>query len=111
MHIANIILFALAAVGMTHIVVDGVILEGMRNWLQRHLSERVYQVFECYQCAGFWCGMIAGYFTVAMFMPWWTQAPITFFCGCAGSYLSAVAAIHMNVLETRTVISNLNDGD
>jgi hypothetical protein len=110
-HIANIILFIFAAIGMTHIVVDGLIFESPRNWLQKHLPEKIYKVFECYQCAGFWCGMIAGYFTVAMFMPFWSQIPVAFFCGCAGSYLSAVAAIHMNALEAQTVIGGLNDGD
>lgn len=109
MELANVIIFILASIGMTHIIVDGTIFDGVRGWLKKKLSEKVYSLFECYQCAGFWCGMVAGYFTIAIFMPFWTQVFITFFCGCAGSYLSALAAIHMNALEARTVI-DLNNG-
>ena len=108
MEIANVILFILASIGMTHIIVDGSIFEGVRNWLKKQLSERAYGMLECYQCTGFWCGLVSGYFTIAMFLPLWTQFPITFFCGCASSYLSALAALHLNVLEARTVI-DLNE--
>jgi hypothetical protein len=110
MQLSNIILFILASIGMTHIIVDGNIFESTRSWLKKHLPEHVYSLFECYQCTGFWCGVIVGYFIIAVFQPWWIQFPITFFCGCASSYLSVLAITHMNALEAQTVIA-IKDGD
>jgi len=56
----SFLLFAFATVGLTFIIVDGSIFEPVRGFLERRLPEKVYDVFECYQCMGTWCGFICG---------------------------------------------------
>ena len=57
---AVFLLFATAAVGLTNIIVHGSIFSPVRTWLQRTLKPGLYEVFECYQCMGFWCGLLCG---------------------------------------------------
>jgi hypothetical protein len=58
----NFILFALAVIGMTNIVVQGKIMDilKIRPLLKKILPESIYTFFECYECCGFWCGMVLG---------------------------------------------------
>ena len=102
MTIAGVILFAFGAVGMSHIIVDGKIFQGVRDLADRILPSFLCEVLKCYQCSGFWCGLVCGYLILAMNLPvWWEIVATTFVSGCAGSFLSAWAAVYMNVLEAQ----------
>lgn len=129
------ILFILASVGMTHIIMDGSILQPLRNsvkklpdyfkkidsviskvipkfivlilrnkivqktrlFLVKTLPKKIKELFECYMCLGFWCGMIIGAGVVS-------HDPIQIFaCGCAGSLLSQLTAIILNLLEAAII--------
>lgn len=57
---ASIALFILAAIGLTNIMVHSTIMEPLRCKLKCILPEKVYEVFECYQCMGTWCGFVCG---------------------------------------------------
>ena len=48
-------IFLIAAVGMTHIMVDGWIFIWWRNWLEKW-STFFHKMFTCYQCFGFHAG-------------------------------------------------------
>jgi hypothetical protein len=109
LEIGSVLLFCLATIGMTHIIVDGSILQGFRDFMQKALPEKLYEVFTCYQCLGFWCGLFVGYFILVRpclltDASWLTAIIWTFICGCASSFLSPWAAIYLNVLETKIVI-------
>ena len=82
MLIVKFVLFSLATIGLTNVLVHGKIMDviGLRGWLKRTLPSDYYSVFECYECSGFWAGMFVGLF----FFPYWFV-----FCGFAGSVLSA----------------------
>lgn len=96
--IGPLILFLLATIGMTHIVVHGSIFEGVRNWLEKKLPSKIYEVFTCYQCSGTWCGFICGAMLVSL------NPFVVFCCGCAGSFVAALANQVMEYIETKTVI-------
>jgi hypothetical protein len=99
----EIFLYFLGVIGMTHIIVDATIFKPVRDWFDRRLPTQVASLIHCYQCSGFWCGMLCGYFAFPNIT--WLQI---FLAGCAGSFLSNIAAIYLNYLEAQTVIS-LND--
>ena len=105
------LLFVLGTIGMSHIIVDGKIFQGVRALLERTLPDFVCEVFRCYQCCGFWCGLFVGYFTLTGgLQPWYWLIAQTFVCGCAGSFLSAWGAVYLNVLEAKMVIDYKDDG-
>ena len=95
----ELILFFLASIGMTHVVVDGSIFSWLRSLAVKYLPKRISAIFSCYQCAGMWCGFLLGYFII-------DKDPIKVFaCGCASSFLSMLAATFLNYLEAQTIIS------
>jgi len=92
----SLLLFVLAVIGLTNILVDSRLFEPVRCWLQKILPTKVYEVLECHQCTGFWTGMICGLILLS-FNPF-----IVFACGCAGSFLSAFAYILMELIISKT---------
>ena len=68
MKMVNIILFCLGVIGITHIIVDSKLFEGIRNWFEKDFAEIasknaydwINSVIRCYQCCGFWVGLLCG---------------------------------------------------
>ena len=83
MDFTSFLLFCLATIGLTNIMVHGKIMDviGLRPWLQKNMKPDHFQVFECYECSGFWAGLFCGLFFC--FPQWWLMLP----CGFAGSVL------------------------
>jgi len=95
----EILLFILGVIGMTHIIVDASIFQWLRNAIDKYLPEKVAAGIHCYQCTGFWCGLFCGWIMLS-------DSPLKMFvAGCAGSVLANFAALYMNYLEARTIIS------
>jgi len=89
-----ILLFLLAVVGMTHILVDSEIIEPVDGWAKTWMPARVHHaLFECYQCSGFWCGV---FLALMMFS---FHPCIVFACGCAGSFLADFSETAFKYLE------------
>ena len=94
------ILFILAVIGMSHVIVDGTIFEKLRSYLKNN-SPFLCQLVECYQCTGWWCGLFLGFL--------YTFNPLALFAyACAGSFLSVLAANLLNLLESKSIV-NLGD--
>ena len=55
----NLVLFILGVVGMTHIIVDSEISEPVHKWIKPRCPSWL-AIMDCYQCAGFWCGLALG---------------------------------------------------
>ena len=88
----NLILFILGVVGMTHIIVDSEISEPVHAWVGPRLP-LVARVMECYQCAGFWCGIALGLALLSY------RPCIVFAAGCAGSFLAQLGWLVLDSLE------------
>ena len=88
----NLLVFILGVVGMTHIIVDGEISEPVYEWIKPRLPV-VARVMDCYQCAGFWCGLALG-LTLLSYRPC-----IVFAAGCAGSFLAQLGWLILDCLE------------
>jgi len=99
----SLFLFVFSTVGMCHIIVDGTILQWFRD-LVKSFSQKVGypkigSIVDCYLCAGTWTGFLMGYV-------WLTENPLQIFaCGCAGGFLSNLAAVILNYLEAATIVS------
>lgn len=85
MTFTSFLLFCLATIGLTNIMVHGKILDviGLRSWLRNIMKPDHFQVFECYECSGFWSGLICGLFFLSP-CHWW-MIPV---CGFAGGVLA-----------------------
>lgn len=101
----HFLLFVFAAIGFTLLVVDSYILQDFRNFLKTKLNSKIYKVFECYQCMGFWTGIISGAIIISL------NPFIIFLCGCAGSFLSMLGGSFLTYLEAITVVSLEDNND
>lgn len=93
----NLILFLVGSVGMTHIIIDGSIFDKPRRFLKNNLPEYLHNLFECYMCCGFWCGVIMGSLIIT------DKIPLIFACGCTASALSHLHATVLNTLESISI--------
>ena len=60
-------------------------------------------VVDCYLCSGTWAGFFMGYI-------WLTNDPMQIFaCGCAGGFISNLAAMVLNWVEASTIVSLPDD--
>jgi hypothetical protein len=98
----ELIVFILGSVGMTHIIIDGAIFNSVRAFLRLHIPSYLHNLFECYMCCGFWCGVFLSYFLLSK------NFFFIFSCGCLCSLLSHFHATLLNLLETLS-IKNLNE--
>jgi len=83
----NLLFYALATIGLTNILVHGRIFDlikiagkSIREWMQYTSWSK--QLFECYECTGFWAGLICGYLILSH--QWW----IILAGGFAGSVIA-----------------------
>ena len=88
----NLILFILAVIGMTHIVVDSEISIPVYKWIEPRCAI-LAKVMDCYQCAGFWCGLVLGWVLLC------PNPPVIFAAACAGSFLAQLGYWTLEALE------------
>jgi len=92
----NLILFCFATIGMTNIIVDSSLFSPVRDLLQKILHPKLYELFECHQCCGTWCGILCGYILIS------GSFPIILLCGCAGSFLSSTHYLVTELILSKT---------
>jgi len=88
----NLILFILGVVGMTHIIVDGEVSKPVHQWIKPRLPV-LARIMDCYQCAGFWCGLVLGLALLSH------QPLIVVAAGCAGSFLAHLGWLVLDSLD------------
>lgn len=119
------VLFALAVIGATHIIVDPAsIAKPFREWLKEHGTKWLNEMVDCYQCCGFWVGLFFGIFLfglnpILLFsfyqygelsglllgLVFVSMNPMFLFAyGCSGSFLASLAATWLNYLEARSLV-------
>lgn len=74
------ILTLLASVGLTFIIKDGRIFEGIRSFLIDKFGDRVAYLLSCPMCLGFWCGIIWGLISYTEIIPTMANGFATSFC-------------------------------
>jgi hypothetical protein len=79
----NFILFCMATIGLTDIVLESNLFLPVRNSLKSFLTSNIYEVFQCHQCMGTWVGFLIGY----LLLP--HNFATVLACGFAGSFLAS----------------------
>lgn len=95
----RLVLFALAVVGMTNIIVDpATIMAPARDFIDKHGPKWLVKLVSCYQCTGTWVGFLCGYMLIS------DRIPVVFLCGMAGSFIATMSAAYMNYLEAQSIV-------
>ncbi len=56
MNLTDLIIFILASIGLTNIIVNSNIFKPVREWMELQ-SEALGELFGCVTCVGFWVGL------------------------------------------------------
>lgn len=104
------LLFLFASIGMTHIMVDSSIMLPFREFVKNYAPNKILWIkpkegIECYQCMGFWCGIVCGgLLSSLIFVDPKYIGITTFLCACASSYTANTGAYIIAYLEANSVI-------
>lgn len=103
--LGSVLLFSLAVVGLTNIVVDpAAIFAPVREVIDRMDVKWLSKLVSCYQCTGTWAGFLCGALIFG------TEPAIVFCCGMAGSFIATLSATYVNYLEARSILG-VNEDD
>jgi hypothetical protein len=92
----DLLLFSLASIGLCHVVVDSTLMAPVKDALSRHGWQRLVRMLNCYQCAGFWAGVVAG--LILLFGQWVPYLYLLLY-GFAASFLGPLAAVCLGYLN------------
>lgn len=112
-----LIVFILAGIGLTSIIVDS---EFFSSW-KLDFAERtkvmekekgaehgtvkkrrkIYYMLNCYQCSGFWVGLILGVFANPLACSWYFLPVTWLMCGCMISFASQIGMALFNYLNVQ----------
>lgn len=96
------LLVILAGVGLSHLIVDGSIFARPRGWIVEKGPDWLKKLVTCYQCTGFWTGLVAGLMSgVVTNENGWLASLVVLplLYGFAVSYLSMAGAAALNYLD------------
>ena len=100
MSFTHLLLFCFASIGLTNIIVHGAIMDeiwvfgkSLRGWL--HNWNFTKALSTCYECSGFWAGLVCG--TFFFWANWWLIPMAAF----AGSMLGKTYTDLMFYLESK----------
>ena len=127
MTMIEFLLFCFATVGMTSIIVQGVIFQPFRHFfgdwaerIQRHREQNTQaagrshsrsfvewfnELINCTQCTGFWCGLFCGFFLLSSERYWVTAFDVRqmlhglFMWFCCGLGGSFLASLGCNLID------------
>lgn len=105
----SLIFFILSTIGLTNILVHGRIFDiikikglSLREWV--YTVGWLKSLLECYECTGFWAGMICGLLLVSQ--AWW----MVLICGFAGSVIAQTYTDLIYLLRSK-VEFEVDDGE
>ena len=96
---AELLLFASASIGLCHLLVDSALMTPVKDYLSARGWQRLVQMLNCYQCAGFWAGLVAG---LVLLLGQWVPCLHLLLYGLAASFLGPLAAVFLGYLNTLT---------
>jgi hypothetical protein len=94
--VSELLLFALASIGLCHVLVDSALMAPVKDYLSRQGWERLVRMLNCYQCAGFWSGVVA---SLILLLGRWVPFLDLLLYGFAASFLGSLAAVFLGYLN------------
>jgi hypothetical protein len=111
---SNLLLFVFGTVGMTSIIVEGEIFRPVKEKIKPFMPAFFFKLLDCYQCSGFWCGILMGlllfvdyniiFYSGNIILSLW-ELRYVFISGCASSCLSYYFANKMTYLEANSIVN------
>lgn len=98
MNITTLLFLFVATAGMTGIVVDGTILMPVKSVFKKFMPAKFMELFDCYQCSGFWCGAFCGYLLLGF------RPAVLIVAAMAGSYVAQIGTRLQNLIESKILI-------
>jgi hypothetical protein len=102
MNLGIFLLFCCAVIGLTNIIVDpAVIFKPIRDFIAKKAETNKIIAFfnellSCYQCTGFWVGLLCGAILSSNIFLIMLAAP-------AGRFIATMGALFLNYLESKSV--------
>jgi hypothetical protein len=98
------LLWIFGCIGMTHIIVESDISKKFKDFIEPYTPNFIFKALGCYQCTGFWSGVIIT--TAYLIMQdnindFWF---LIFVGGCASSFLSTFSAILLTYFEANSMV-------
>lgn len=100
----KLFLFTFGCIGVTHILVDGEIFRPVKELLSKYLPSFIMKLLNCYQCTGFWSGVLFGMFLYCDVDNLKNSFVIAFLTGGASSCLSYFWALILTYLEANSIV-------
>lgn len=103
----NFLIFCLATIGATNIIVHGTIFNYPRDLINKYGHSFIQKIISCYECCGFWVGLLFSFLFLypselrSMFF--WPLITLPIAGAFVGSLLSNFIAVFMNFLESIAV--------
>lgn len=110
MDLMDFLLYIFASIGLTWLIVDSTIVAPVKNWISEcswlptWFKNKFAQLTSCYQCTGFWSGII-----VSALM----EYPLIYIllCGFASSWLSPLGYLMVSYLNVAASSFSIDDED
>jgi hypothetical protein len=109
MSTAELLLFALASIGLCHLLVDSALMTPVKGHLGSRGWRRLVRLLNCYQCSGCWSGLLVG--LIVLLGQWQPYLHLLLYA-LAGSFLGPLAAVcigYLNALTSATAGTAANE--
>lgn len=105
---SDVLMYIISTIGMCHIIVDSSLFskfrENFKKFFEKINLPKIGEIVECYLCCGTWCGFFMGFIWMEQTYSWIFLLKV-FGCGCAGGFLSNMAAMILNYIEAGTIVN------
>jgi hypothetical protein len=104
---SDLLLFVLASIGLCHLIVDSTLVAPLKEALGRRGWERLVRMMNCYQCAGFWSGLVVG---AVLLLRRWVPFLDLLLYACAASFLGPLGALVIGYLNAAVSTASSSAG-
>ena len=94
----ELLLITLASIGLCHVLVDSFLMAPVKDYLGHQGWERLVRMLNCYQCAGFWSGVVTG---LILLLGHSVPSLHLLLYGFAASFLGPLGAVFLGYLNAQ----------
>lgn len=100
----DFLVFLIGCIGLTSIIVDGEIFKPLKDFLQNKIPDFFINLLNCYQCTGFWVGIIFGILLQYKYLDSVSDFAFVFLLGGLSSAASYFYALYLTYLEANSMV-------
>jgi len=100
----DFLVFLFGCIGITSIIVDGEIFKPIKDYIENKVPKFINTLLNCYQCSGFWVGIIFGVFLQYKYLNSFSDFAYLFLLGGLSSAASYFYALYLTYLEANSMV-------